>query len=444
MEYRASRRTQRQWTASASPWTNARLAASMAWLWGPSRTSFVGCSSFRRIAAQVNSNRCFKWYASAQGPDATFGRRGRPTSSGFPKKTPTTGSSYDRRGTGNHMREDRLRNQRDKSLDLETVLTPLQEKLRSGHDFLYGLAPVLGALTACRRANFYELFILDRPPSSDDMNRMIPRKAAKKAMEEQIVERARQLGIAIRRVDKGTLNTLCGNRPHQGFVLECATMDFVPMKPVEMFLPTEATLASRQIGMAMEKSMQPCWLALDEVWDPQNLGALLRSAYFFGCDGVMLTKKNSAGLTATVSKASSGAMEFMDVHAVSNMPQYLETAHRLHGWRILGATLPTASMSQGAKEPEAAIGPTKQVYSRRGSACPLIPCADLTLLSPTILVLGNEGHGLRTNVERVCTAFTYIECDHSMRMGSSMAAVDSLNVSVAGAILMHRLMHGRS
>jgi 21S rRNA (GM2251-2'-O)-methyltransferase len=332
--------------------------------------------------------------------------------------------------------------QQQRARTAEEPLTPLQEKLRSGHDFLYGLAPVLAALTAVRRTTFYELFVLDRLELGDDLNRSVARKASKKAMEEEIVERARQLGVPVRHMDKGMLNTLSGNRPHQGFVLECTTLEMIPMVPAEQFQPATAKRGRRDSDAAVDKSLRPCWLALDEVWDPQNLGALLRSAYFLGCDGVMLTRKNSAGLTATVSKASSGAMEFMDIHAVSNMPQFLETAHRVHGWSVLGAALPNRPMLPDTEGPQGASRPCQQEFGRRSGARPVVPCAELSLQLPTILVLGNEGHGLRTNVERACTAFTYIEHGLFMDSSPSLTVVDSLNVSVAGAILMHRLLHG--
>ena len=68
------------------------------------------------------------------------------------------------------------------------------------------------------------------------------------------------------------------------------------------------------------------WLALDEVVDPQNLGALVRSAAFLGAAGIVVSAKNSATIGPTVSKASAGAVEIVPVHATRNMPRFLNSA----------------------------------------------------------------------------------------------------------------------
>ena len=74
-------------------------------------------------------------------------------------------------------------------------------------------------------------------------------------------------------------------------------------------------------------------LALDEVWDPQNFGALLRSSYFLGVDKVVVCAKNSAPLSPAVSKASAGAMEATDVYSTRNMMKFLEKA-KASGWVV--------------------------------------------------------------------------------------------------------------
>ena len=76
-----------------------------------------------------------------------------------------------------------------------------------------------------------------------------------------------------------------------------------------------------------------CVLVLDEVWDPQNFGALLRTAYFLGCDQVVTCSKNSAPLSPAVSKASSGAMELMDVYSSSNLMRFLDRS-KANGWKV--------------------------------------------------------------------------------------------------------------
>jgi 21S rRNA (GM2251-2'-O)-methyltransferase len=77
-------------------------------------------------------------------------------------------------------------------------------------------------------------------------------------------------------------------------------------------------------------------LALDEVWDPQNFGALLRTAYFLRCDRVVVCSKNSAPLSPAVSRASAGAMEVMPVYSTDNMMKFLDKS-RENGWQVRGS-----------------------------------------------------------------------------------------------------------
>ena len=315
-------------------------------------------------------------------------------------------------------------------------LTPLQEKLRSGHEFLYGIAPVLAALRAQRRAHFYELFVQESGEGGaggSDTRRRDAKRAAARA----IVRQAESIGLAVTAKAKGDLNTLCGNRPHQGFVLECDALATVPLLPLDEFDAQARAARKTAAADGAGARLHPCWLALDEIWDPQNLGALLRSAYFLGCDGVMLSSRNSAGLTATVSKASSGAMEVMPVYAVSNMPKFLQALHADKGWTTLGAAAPTAAEA-AAKRRETSDSAEVGIV-----APPVHRCSELHLNAPTILVLGNEGHGMRTTVMQSCSEYVSIECGLAEMRSADLSAVDSLNVSVAAGILLHRLLFGR-
>ena len=157
------------------------------------------------------------------------------------------------------------------------------------------------------------------------------------------------------------------------------------------------------------------WLALDEVVDPQNLGAVLRSAHFLGVDGVVVCAKNSAPLSPVVSKASSGAAEARETYASRGaMSQFLERASR-DGWAVLGA----AADSRDAKD----VG-------------------EVEVTGPTVLVVGNEGRGLRTNVRRACGSMVKIDGASRVRDDGDAAgaSVDSLNVSVATGILLHGML----
>lgn len=260
-------------------------------------------------------------------------------------------------------------------------------------DAIYGVSPVLTALRAERRT-FHQLLIQDslQGPGSDR-----PELA-------QVEQLAAELGVPVETRDKGRLNSMCRNRPHQGLVLRADPLEFEAMQALPPATEAGASL----------------WLALDEVSDPQNFGALLRSAFFLGVSGVLVSAKNSCPLTPTVSKASAGAMELMEVHAARNLPRTLAAA-AADGWQVVGAAL------------ERSVEPTAIDATR-----------------PTVLVLGSEGHGLRTNVLRACTDLVRIPRDvtaPTAAVGSAAGAadmVDSLNVSVAGGILLYTMLAARS
>lgn len=222
--------------------------------------------------------------------------------------------------------------------------------------------------------------------------------------------------------------------PIQGFVLRCRSLDFEPLSRIP-YPDGDASSA---------ESSPIVWLVLDEVVDPQNFGALLRSAYFLGSSspdlsqiGVLVCAKNSSPASPSVSAASAGALELMKIYSTGNLPRTLNTAVE-DGWRVIGA----------AAEP---------LVLGSNSDDGIIPCTNLMDLAlnknePTILVLGSEGHGLRNLVARACTEFVRIPSGASLGFGigtdeqnekdDSVAGVDSLNVSVTGGILLWTMVKG--
>jgi 23S rRNA (guanosine2251-2'-O)-methyltransferase len=146
------------------------------------------------------------------------------------------------------------------------------------------------------------------------------------------------------------------------------------------------------------------FLALDGVEDPHNLGALLRSADGAGIDGVVLPERRSAPLNATVAKSSAGASEHAKIVRVVNLTRALETMKERHIW-IVG-------------------------LDERGT--PDYP--DFDFKQDCCLVLGSEGSGLHDLVKR--------NCDHLLRIPMA-GSVSSLNVSVAGAVVMYEAMRQR-
>ena len=153
-------------------------------------------------------------------------------------------------------------------------------------------------------------------------------------------------------------------------------------------------------------------LALDEITDPQNLGSILRSAFYFGVDKIILCSKNSAPLNSIVSKASAGALEVMSIYSTTNMMNFLDLSKE-NGWQVVGTSIDQDT----------------------------IQLNEVPLQQSTILVLGNEGHGLRKNVLNKCNYKVYIPGKFSL--GESSPLVDSLNVSVCTGILLNHIVNGK-
>lgn len=278
---------------------------------------------------------------------------------------------------------------------------------------VYGIGPVLAALSAGRR-ELYALYVQEGLGVSNNSRK----KKDKKGIE-RILRTAEKLSLSVTRVSKHDLNMVVDSRPHQGLVLDASPLEMVKMTKLDR-----------------ENDKNALWIALDEVMDPMNLGAIVRSAYFFGAAGVVLCAKNSAPLSGVVSKASAGSLELMELRYCKNMMQFLIFSAE-NGWRVLGGSVSPRAVPVNEVEPGA---------------------------GPTILVLGSEGAGLRPLVEKSCSRLVRIpanvtgdmvvhhgggdeegEGEKSVAVGSakdfrSFLAVESLNVSVAAGVLLHHLI----
>lgn len=276
---------------------------------------------------------------------------------------------------------------------------------------IYGVGPILAALSAGRR-EFFALYVQE----GIDLSANNRKKKDKKGFE-KVLRMAEKIGLSKREISKHDLNMVVDNRPHQGVVLDASPLEMVGIKELE--------------PVSIEGQSGPLWVALDEVTDPQNLGAIIRSAYFFGASGVVVCAKNSAPLSGVVSKASAGSLELMELRSCKNMMQFLSSSSQ-NGWRVLGGS----------------------VSSRA------VPLNEVVPGAPTILVLGSEGTGLRPLVERSCTQLIRIpgnipvdaiaaedeemerpdiDCGLPGEEFRSFMAVESLNVSVAAGVLLHHL-----
>ncbi|KAF7819760.1 rRNA methyltransferase 1, mitochondrial [Senna tora] len=280
---------------------------------------------------------------------------------------------------------------------------------------VYGVGPVLAALSAGRR-EFYALYVQEGLDLSSNN-----RKKKDKRGFEKVLKIAEKVGLSVKEASKHDLNMVVDNRPHQGLVLDASPLEMVKIKELD--------------PMSIEEGRGSLWIALDEVTDPQNLGAIIRSSYYFGASGIVLCAKNSAPLSGVVSKASAGSLELMEIRYCKNMMQFLVSSSE-NGWRVLGGSVSSKAVSLDEIVP----GP------------------------PTILVLGSEGTGLRPLVEKSCTDLvripgnipadittseldgetTGLSSEISGKEFQSFLAVESLNVSVAAGVLLHHLIGKKS
>ncbi|CDY35896.1 BnaA07g00910D [Brassica napus] len=276
-------------------------------------------------------------------------------------------------------------------------------------EVVYGVSPVLAALSAGRR-ELYALYVQE----GLDLSSNNKKKKDKKGFE-RVLKLSEKLGLDIKETSKHDLNMVADNRPHQGLVLDASPLELVKVKELDKV-------------SSEEEEKYSLWVALDEVTDPQNLGAIIRSAYFFGATGVVVCAKNSAPLSAVVSKASAGSLEVMELRYCKNMMQFLEASAE-NGWRVVGGSVSHKAVALNEVSPG----------------------------RPTILVLGNEGTGLRPLVERSCTDLVRISGNMASDVAAStesedgeveglrsFLAVESLNVSVAAGLFLHHLIGNKT
>ncbi|EDO34631.1 predicted protein [Nematostella vectensis] len=185
--------------------------------------------------------------------------------------------------------------------------------------------------------------------------------------------------------------------------------------PVSIFVILMKRMMSYK-GINHIASLHPLVLALDEIQDPMNFGAIIRTSWLLGVDKIVVPKQNSAPLSPVVSKASAGAMEVFNVYQTPDLPKFLQERAAI-GWDVLGAVQPITDDSHHRP----------------------VNCAEYSLSKPTVLVLGNEGRGLRNTVQQQCTQLLSIY-PHQAQNSFQSIDLDSFNVSVAAGILVFSLL----
>lgn len=292
--------------------------------------------------------------------------------------------------------------------------------------FLYGTSTVEAALATSRR-RLYKLYIYQGG------NRMRQDK------DNFLADLARRKGVQVEYIDETRLpllNKMSGSRPHNGHVLEASPLPQLLVKALGE-ISAEKSWPGFRVALGFQSaedvkingtsefiitepsSHKPFVLLLDEIVDPQNLGAIIRTASFMGVTAVATSKRGSAPITPVVLKASSGAAEAMTMLSVDSPVEFVQ-ASKENGWRVYAAVPPKIDASRQQVDMR---------YLERDDPLHKEPC---------ILILGSEGEGLSRQLRRAA------HCEVSIPNMSGSKIVDSLNVSVASGLLCSAFVRGRT
>ncbi len=204
-----------------------------------------------------------------------------------------------------------------------------------------------------------------------------------------IAREARKKDTIINYVSKERLDQLSETRAHQGVIAQVAAYEYSTVEEI--------------LAKAEEKGEPPFLVLLDNVEDPHNLGAIIRTANLAGAHGVIIPKRRSVGLTSTVAKTSAGALNYTPVAKVTNMVRTIEELKEKGIWFVC-ADMGGESMYR------------------------------LNLTGPIGMIVGNEGEGVSRLVREACdfTASIPMKGD-----------IDSLNASVAAGVLAYEIVRQR-
>ncbi|MBM7601726.1 23S rRNA (guanosine2251-2'-O)-methyltransferase [Virgibacillus halotolerans] len=239
-------------------------------------------------------------------------------------------------------------------------------------EIIIGKNPVIEALTSGRSVN--KVLILEQLNANT---------------QGKIQQLSKNAGTIVQKVPKSKLDQLADGN-HQGVIAYVAAYQYVELDDL--------------FNRAAERNEDPFFIILDELEDPHNLGSILRTADATGVHGVIIPKRRSVGLTATVAKTAAGALEHIPVTRVTNIANTIEELKERNVW-VVGTE-----------------GDATEDYRRLDGTMPLA------------LVVGNEGKGISRLVQK--------KCDWTVSLPMS-GNVSSLNASVACSLLLYEVYRKR-
>ncbi|WP_303997850.1 23S rRNA (guanosine(2251)-2'-O)-methyltransferase RlmB [Megamonas hypermegale] len=227
--------------------------------------------------------------------------------------------------------------------------------------------------------------------SGRSINRILIAEGSHGGSISEIINLAKERHLVLQSISTDKLDTLCGGQRHQGIAAYAAPVDYVELDDI--------------LNLAKDRGEDPFLILLDELEDPHNLGAILRTADAVGAHGILIPKHRSCPLSSVVAKTSAGAVEYVPVARIGNVAQTLEGLKKQGLW-VAGADMDG----------------TENYY-------------EANLTGPIVLVIGSEGHGVSRLTKEACDFIVKIP----MR-----GKVNSLNASNAAAILAYEILKQRT
>ncbi|OON95885.1 MAG: 23S rRNA (guanosine(2251)-2'-O)-methyltransferase RlmB [Epulopiscium sp. Nele67-Bin005] len=232
--------------------------------------------------------------------------------------------------------------------------------------------------------------VIEALKSGHEIEKIFLQKGETEGSIKKIIGDAKKKGIITQDVEKPKLDELANGEKHQGVVAYVSAHSY--------------STIDAMLNDAKSKNEDPFLVILDNIQDPHNLGAIIRTAHNAGAHGIIIPKRRAVGLTSTVAKSSAGAIEYMKIAKVTNIAQTIEELK------------------------------TKGVW---------IACADTTgeiiyqenLKGPIGIVIGSEGSGVSHNVKRKCDFVVSVPM---------YGKISSLNASVATALMCYEIVRQRN
>ncbi len=294
-------------------------------------------------------------------------------------------------------------------------------------EFIYGTSAVKAALQAGTR-KLYKLYIYQGASGTKQ-----------REGDKEFFKLAQKRDLNVKRLggdELPLLDKMAQGRPHNGYVLEASQLPNTPAEALDSvdgpgdgfsFIPghqseEEISVNGTSRKVSGSRSCYPFVLMLDSILDPGNLGAIIRSAAFFGVDAIAVIDHSLAPFSPVTLKASSGAAEYMRYLRIKKDYDFVKRS-KSNGWKFFAAVAPE-SVSAGR-------GGLNKLRLREAE--------EALLEGPCVLMLGGEGDGLRPRLQKAADGMIGIAGAGGL---NSEFGLDSLNVSVAAALMMQTFVKG--